>query len=170
MGKYPIYNPHVKLLSQRSDTPVRARFKTYPHISRWGGCSSAILTRVISAGTFRRRASALVRVATQCTNIDGDSADKAADNHYVAESVMPAAHRSHQQHRAADNEGRESDCTREPLEVAAEATSHGFQTRKSAQIAFGDTSEDASRVAGRINYQALQFARELGCRFLYLRR
>ncbi len=68
---------------------------------------------------------------------------------------MPAAHRSHQQHRAANHQSRESNGTREPLEIAVEATSHGLQTRNSAQIAFGDTPEDAARVAGSFSYQAL---------------
>ena len=105
-------------------------------------------------------------VATQCANTGDEHADKPADKHCFADRIMPAAHRSHQQHRAADHESSESDGTREPPEIAAQAATQGFQPWKPAQIAFGDTPEDASRVAGRIIYQALQFARNLGRLFL----
>ena len=83
---------------------------------------------------------------------------------------MPAARRRQQQHRASDDERGESDGTREPLEIAAEASSESLQTRQSAEIAFGETPQDASRVVGRIAYQALRFARQLGRLFLYPRR
>src|ERR1039457_1002384 len=97
--------------------------------------------------------SALAGVATQCANTGDEHADKPADKHCFADKIMPAAHRSHQQHRAADHESRESDGRGEPLQIAAKAASQCLQTRKPAQIAFGDTSEDASRVTGRIEYQ-----------------
>src|SRR5665811_1304433 len=73
-------------------------------------------TSICSA--FRRRASVLVRVATQSTNPRNDNADNPTDNHCFAENMMPATHRSEQQHRAADHESRESDGTREPLQIA----------------------------------------------------
>src|ERR1019366_4050249 len=117
----------------------------------------------------RRRTSALAMVATQCANTGDEHAGNPAEKHYVAESIMPVAHRSHQQHRAADHESSESDGAREPPEIPAQAATQGFQPWKPAQIAFGDTPEDASRVAGRITYQALHFARQLDCLLLYPR-
>lgn len=124
------------------------------------------------AVAFGRGASASGTVANECTDADDEHAEKPDDNHYFAEEVMPAAKPSDQQHRAPDHEGRGSDGTGEPLEIAAEATSQGLQggSLHLAQIAFSDTSEDASRVAGRIIYQALQFARKLDCLFLHSRR
>ena len=59
-------------------------------------------------------------VATHCTKPREEHSINPADNHYFAENVMPAAHRGKQQHRAADHESRESDGTREPLEIADE--------------------------------------------------
>src|SRR6185369_6897379 len=73
------------------------------------------------------------------------------------------------QHRAADHERSSSHGNGEPLEVAADASSQGLYGRslKSPQIAFGDTSQDAARVAGRITDQALHFAGQLASLFLY---
>src|ERR1017187_10408788 len=106
--------------------------------------------------------SAPAMTAKQCTNTGNEHRDNSADNHGCAESIMPAAHRSHQEHRAADHERRESNGTAEPLEIAAKATPQGLQSRSlhPAQIAFGNMSEDAARVAGRISDQTLHFARQ----------
>src|ERR1035437_8365299 len=77
-----------------------------------------------TAGKDRRRgASALAMVATQCANTGDEHAGNPAEKHYVAESIVPVAHRRHQQHRAADHEGSESDGAREPPEIPAYATS-----------------------------------------------
>jgi len=97
-------------------------------------------------------------VAPQYANTADEHAGDPADNHCFAENVMPAAHRSKQQHRAADHESRERDRAREPLEIATEATSESLQTREATQIAFRDAVEDASRAARRIFHQAPELA------------
>jgi len=68
-------------------------------------------------------------VTAQCANTGDDHAENPADNHSFAEDTMPAARRRQQRHRAADDERRESDGTREPLEISAEASSASVQTR-----------------------------------------
>jgi hypothetical protein len=60
----------------------------------------------------------------------------------------------------------DDDGSGEPLQIAAKAPSDGLQTRKPAQVAFGDPSQDAASVGGPINDQAREFARQLGCRSL----
>src|ERR1019366_393064 len=72
--------------------------------------------RIFKAVKARTRASALAVVATQCANTGDEHADNPADKHGFAENIMPVAHLSHQQHRAADHESSESDGTREPSE------------------------------------------------------
>src|ERR1039457_6265384 len=82
---------------------------------------------------------------------------------------MPAAKRCNHQHRTADHERGSSDGAGEAFEVATDAPSQGLYGwgLQSAQIAFGDTSQDAARVAGCIAHQTLHFARKLAGFFLY---
>src|SRR6185369_17592641 len=112
---------------------------------------------------------ATAAVAPQYTEQDDERAENPGDNHCLAEIMMPAGQRCIHQHAAADHEPRGSDGAGEPFEVAADATSQGLHARglNPAQVAFGDAPEDAARVFGRITYQTLHVARELGCLFLY---
>lgn len=83
---------------------------------------------------------------------------------------MPGTLRSGKRHHAAaDHEPRGSDGAGQSFKVAADFTSQGFHGRclESAQIAIGDTSQDAPGVAGRITYKTFRITSQLACFFLY---
>ena len=77
-------------------------------------------------------------------------ADHAADDHRLAQQVVPATHRREQQHRAADHQRRKGDGARQSRDVAAEAGSQRLQPWQSAEVALGNPVQDTSRVAGCI--------------------
>ena len=96
------------------------------------------------------------------SNTGEDHAGNPANDHCLAQRMMPAAYRTEQKHRAADHKSRVSDGAGQSLDIAAEATSQGLQTGKSAQVAFRNAPKDASRVAGRVHDQTLHVARKTG--------
>src|SRR6185369_14870518 len=109
-------------------------------------------------------------VAPQCTDPDDERSEYPGIHHCFAESVMPARQLGIHQHGTADHERRSSDGAGQPLEVAADAASQGFYSRrlKPSQITFGETPQDAACVAGRITNQTLHIACQLAGFFLDL--
>ncbi len=120
---------------------------------------------------FASASSIATTVAVEGSHADEESADNSRRQPLLR-----------QQHDAIPHPGEQNTSIAPPIRSAAAAMASVSRLRlrlmrsaqslhgrglQPAQIAFGDTPEDAARVAGRIAHQALQFARKLAGLFLY---
>lgn len=109
-------------------------------------------------------------VLPQDTETDNECAQEPGDYHYFSGVMMPPGVQwSRHQHGSANNQSCGNYTSGESFEVAADSPAKGLHRRslQAAQIAFGETPEDAARVAGRITYKAFQFAAQLSGFFFY---